>query len=57
MHVGRHVVEQAAAHEVALLVALQLEAAAIDDELRAFLDAEVDVTLYFFQMRRVIIGP
>ncbi len=35
-------VEEAAADEVAVLIALQLEVAAVDDELRALLDAAVD---------------
>src|SRR5439155_7245921 len=37
-HYGRDLVEQAAAHEEAVLVALHLEAAAIDPQFRAFLD-------------------
>ena len=44
-------VEQASAHEVAVLVALQLEAAAIDNELGAFLDAEIDVALDLLEVR------
>src|SRR5262249_35426754 len=36
-------VEQAAAEKEAALVALQFEPAAIDGELRAFLDAELDI--------------
>jgi hypothetical protein len=36
-------VEQAAADEEAVLVALHLEVAAVDDELRPLLDAEVDI--------------
>ncbi len=44
-HVGRHLVEQAAAHVVAVLVALHGEAAAVDHELGAFLDADIDITL------------
>ena len=42
---GGHMVEQAAAHVVAVLVALHREAAAVDDELGAFLDADVDIAL------------
>ena len=42
---GVDLVEQAAAHEEAVLVALQLEAASIDLELGAFLDPELDVAL------------
>ncbi len=38
-------VEQAAADEIAVLVALELEVAAVDDELGAFLDTAVDQTL------------
>ena len=43
LHVGAHMVEQAAAHEVALLVALQLQATAVDHEFGAFLHALVDI--------------
>ena len=39
----RDVVEQAGADEEALLVALQLEAAAVDDQLGALVDADLDV--------------
>src|SRR6266849_3130420 len=49
-HVRRHLVEQAAAHEVAVLIALQLESAAIDDELGAFLHAHVDITFDLVEM-------
>src|SRR3546814_9691421 len=45
-HLGRDVVEQRAADEVAVLVALQRSAAAVDNQLRAFLDALVDQPLY-----------
>src|SRR5215831_10080161 len=59
-HVGRHLVEQAAAHEEAVLVALQLEAAAVDLELRAFLDAEIDVVFHPIELRlgdhRAVVG-
>ena len=43
LHRGLHLVEQARAQEEAVLVALQLEAAAVDDQLGAFLHAQVDV--------------
>ena len=46
LHVGRHVVEQRAADEIAVLIALELDAAAIDDELGTFGDTGVDVTLH-----------
>src|SRR5258708_1242744 len=39
-HLGLDLVEQAAAEEKPVLVTLQFEAAAVDDELGAFLDAE-----------------
>src|SRR5262249_6213377 len=42
---------QAAAHEEAAFVALQLEAAPVDLELGAFLDAKVDVALHFVELR------
>src|SRR5580692_3627598 len=42
-HVRLDVVEQAAADEIALLVALELEIAAVDHELGAFLDALIDI--------------
>ena len=57
-HVGLHLVEQAAAHEVAVLVALELEVAAIDHELGAFLDADVDIVAHLVACARVVtIGP
>ena len=43
LHVRLDVVEQRAADEEAVLVALQREAAAIDDQLGACFDARVDV--------------
>ena len=49
-HVGRDIVEQASAEEKAVLVALQLQIAAVDNQFRAFLDAEVDVAAHFRQM-------
>src|SRR3546814_12194678 len=42
-HVRRDIVEQRAAGEEAVFVALHLDAATVDDELRAFLDAGIDV--------------
>src|SRR5256886_5030591 len=50
-HVGRHFVEQAAAHEEAALIALQLEAAAVDLELGALVADEIDVALHLVEMR------
>ncbi len=44
-HVFRHIVEQAAAHIKTVLIALHLEAAAIDRELGAFLDTDLDIIL------------
>src|SRR6185295_9619302 len=59
-HVRRHLVEQTAAHEEALLVALQLEATAVDLQLGAFLEAEIDITLHLVDLRlgdhRPVIG-
>src|SRR5271169_5494517 len=59
-HLGRHLVEQTAAHEIALLIALELKAAAVDNEPGAFLYAEIDVAFDFFQVRprdhRSVIG-
>ena len=49
-HVGRDLVEQRAADEVAVLVALHLEAAAIDDELGAFGHAGIDVAAHLVEM-------
>ena len=45
VHVRRDIVEQAAADEIAVFIALKLEIAAIDDELGALLDAAVDQAL------------
>ena len=45
LHVGLHMVEQRRADEEAVLVALQLEAAAVDDQLGALVDADLDVVL------------
>ena len=50
-HVGLDLVEHRAAHEEAVLVALQFQAAAVDDELGAFLDAEIDVGAHLVVMR------
>src|SRR5690349_6085374 len=44
-HVGRHLVEQAAAHVKAVLVTLQAEVAAVDGELGTLLDAERNIVL------------
>src|SRR5262249_47389689 len=59
-HAGRHLVEKAAAHEEAILVALQFEIAAVDLELGTFLDAEIDVVLHLVEVRlshhRPIVG-
>ena len=44
-HVGGHMVEQTTAHVEAVLIALHLEAAAVDDKLGAFLHTNVDVAL------------
>lgn len=41
LHVLGHAVEQCSAEEEAVLIALQLEAASIDHEVRAFLHAEL----------------
>src|SRR3990172_6815958 len=49
-HMRLHVVEQTAAHEIAVLVALHLEAAAVDHELGAFLDAEIDILLHLVEV-------
>ena len=48
-HMGLDLVEQAAADEVAVLVALQLEAAAVDHQLGAFLDAGVDIAAHLVE--------
>ncbi len=50
-HVGRHPVEQAAAEEEAVLVAVDDQVAAVDHELGTFLDAEVDVAAHLVVMR------
>ncbi len=42
-HVRRHPVEQGGADEEAVLIALQLEAAAVDDQFRALVGAQLDV--------------
>ena len=43
LHAGLHIVEQRWADEEAILVPLQLEAATVDDQLRALVDAGLDV--------------
>src|SRR3546814_6461169 len=50
LHRRLDVVEQAAAHEIAVLVALQLEPAAVDHQLGAFADAMVDIALHLGEM-------
>ena len=59
-HYGRDLVEQAAAHEEAVLVALHLEAAAVDPQFRTFLDAELDIAFHLVELRardhRAVIG-
>ena len=45
LHGRLHLVEQAGADEEAVLVALQGEAAAVDHQLGALVDAELDVVL------------
>src|SRR6185437_12671068 len=42
-HLRRDVIEETAAEEIAALVALQREAAPVDDELRAFRKADIDI--------------
>jgi hypothetical protein len=56
-HLGLDLVEQAAAEEKALLVLLQFEAAAVDDELGAFLDTEIDIGRTRSRCWRVTSGP
>src|SRR6201989_3576006 len=51
LHLGLHLIEQAGAHEVGLLLALPPEAAAVDQELGAFLDADIDVFLHPVERR------
>src|SRR5208337_1576723 len=50
-HVLGDMVEEAAAHVEAALVALHLEAAPVDDEFRALADAEIDVAEHFVERR------
>src|SRR5689334_14411731 len=45
LHIRRHVIEEGRADEEAFLMALQLEPAAVDDELGALVDAHLDVVL------------
>ena len=47
-HVGGDAVKQRAADKIAVLIALQREAAAVDNQLGAFADALVDVTQHLF---------
>src|SRR6202012_1865675 len=42
-HVGGHLVEQAAADEIAVLVTLEFEVSAVDDKLGALFDAAIDI--------------
>ena len=51
-HVGGHFVEQRRADEEAVLIALQLHGAAIDDQLGAFLHADIDVRFHLVAVRR-----
>ena len=51
------VFEQAAAEEEAVFVALQFEPAAVDDELRPFLGAEIDIGAHLVEMLAVTSGP
>src|SRR4029077_1883253 len=59
-HIRRHAVEQAAAHEISVLIALQLEPAAIDNKFGTFLHAEINIVLHLIEMRpgneRSIVG-
>ena len=50
-HGGRHLVEQAGAHEEALLVALHLEAAPVHEQLGPFIDASLHEALHALQRR------
>src|SRR6185369_12836700 len=43
LHTGLHMIEEGRADEEAFLMALQREAAAVDDQLRAFVDRQLDV--------------
>src|SRR6202034_3955995 len=60
LHIRLDLVEQAAADEIAALVALELEIAAVDDEPGAFLDAGIDVAAHFVEQfardHRAVIG-
>ncbi len=56
-HGRRHLVEEAAAHEEALLVALHPEIPPVDEKLRAFLDAKRDVISDALEMRSRDHGP
>ena len=50
-HLGLHFVEEAAAHVEAVLVALHLEVAPVDDELGALLHADIDVGAHLIEVR------
>ena len=50
-HAGAHMVEQRAAHIETVFVALQLEAAAVDHQLGAFLEAHLDIGSDLVAMR------
>src|SRR3546814_10989355 len=49
-HLGRHLVEQRAADEEALLIALDVEPASVDHQLSAFGHACVDIALHLVAM-------
>ena len=51
-HLRRHPVEQGRADEEAVLIALELEVAAVDDQLRALLRAQLDVVGHPLAVRR-----
>ncbi len=56
-HVLADIVEQRAADEIAALIALQLEAAAVDDELGALGDALVDIAETLSRWTLLTSGP
>jgi len=49
-HVRLDVVEQAAAQEVPVFIALKVQPPTVDDQVGAFLDAQIDVGLYLLEM-------
>jgi len=53
----RHIVEQAATHVKTVLIALHLEASAVDRELGAFLDTDLDIILDAIEAALVTSGP